>query len=209
MDPDQKLVLGILNKFQWHYHKYDICRLRFDQLFSFLKIEEQEVLLSICELDKAHLDELDALIPPANILINPYRYNLFARRFVRVTPDLWLAFSKMATDLRKATDQSIEIISGYRSPAYQSMIFVKKLYTHNNDTNLAKKWANLPGRSEHENYKKLAIDISDGGTKELSEISYEWLVIEAGSYGFTNSYPKTIKKVDISFEPWHWCFDQG
>lgn len=207
MQQDNKIIVEILRKFQWHFRTLDVCRLSFAELFNLLTIEQQRVLLSVCELDKDKVRELDTQVPAKNMLVVPYKASLYGRRFVRVTPSLWDSFCHMSVDLQRYNGKKIKIVSGYRSPAYQSLLYLKKIYRHNFDLEKTKRLIKLPGQSEHQDYKKLAVDIGDSKhTHILSKASYYWLLKNAAKYNFINSYPKDINKDGISFEPWHWRF---
>ena len=207
MPPEQSQILSMLRKFQWCNWKHDVCRLRFAELFGFLSDDQRSTLLQACELDESELKSLDATVPAKEALCSPYRFDIYSRRFVRVDPMLWKAFKRLSSDYQKAAGQSLVIISGYRSPAYQSMLYVNELQKHNFDARATRRVIMLPGKSEHQSNSRAAIDIANRGReKSLSDSSYRWLVSHAEQYGFFISYPKTTSHKSMEFEPWHWHF---
>ena len=65
-----------------------------------------------------------------------------------------------------------------------------------------------PGYSEQHSGR--AVDLGTMGCDALSEEFentkvYQWLVKNAGGFGFYLSYPRD-NPYGIDFEPWHWCY---
>ncbi len=115
------------------------------------------------------------------------------------------AFWKMHENLYMDTGKKLKIFSGYRSPAYQAIIFLKCLKENNFDFLRTAKRVAFPGYSEHGDPKKQAIDFAFTISFEKTR-EYKWLLQNANKYGFFLSYPKDNKD-GIMFEPWHWRFN--
>lgn len=106
------------------------------------------------------------------------------------------------------------LLSAYRSPYYQTGIFVRKIAE--NGIDFALKSTMLPGMSQHSDYHNCAIDITNIGDmngkieKENKTsinfeetIEYKWLLENANKFNFYQSYPRN-NKLGVIFEPWHW-----
>ena len=123
---------------------------------------------------------------------------------------VYTAYKKLNAALRKETGLSLLIQSGYRSPAYQLVLFFKWLEIHSWNFKRTATRAALPGWSEHGYPKKQAIDFmtksglgsSDKGNFEKTK-EYAWLLKNAKRFGFMLSYPRGNKD-GVIFEPWHW-----
>jgi D-alanyl-D-alanine carboxypeptidase len=100
-------------------------------------------------------------------------------------------------------------ISGFRTVAYQEMLYKKAIEKYGSEE-LAMRWVARPGTSEH--HTGLAIDLgsqddptSDVETSFETTGAFQWLVQNAGLFGFEMSYPKNNSR-GINYEPWHWRF---
>ncbi|MEO1591377.1 MAG: M15 family metallopeptidase [Cyanobacteria bacterium J06632_22] len=110
-----------------------------------------------------------------------------------------------------ASAQGVEImpISGFRSVTTQQTLFERQRQRKGSEAAAALVSA-PPGHSEH--HSGYAIDIADANqaTTDLEQIfettpTYQWLLVNAHSYGFEQSFPKNNRQ-GISFEPWHWRY---
>jgi hypothetical protein len=122
------------------------------------------------------------------------------------------AFTKMAKDLESEIGGKILIESGYRSSAYQAVVFLDILKDNGYNLQKTVKQVAIPGYSEHGTPSKLALDIqttegipSEDPDKYMATPEYEWLVANAGKYGFVLSLPKD-NPYGMLFEPWHWRY---
>ncbi|MFT8887201.1 MAG: M15 family metallopeptidase [Ethanoligenens sp.] len=128
--------------------------------------------------------------------------------------------TQMIHDARAAGVQLV-IYSGYRSMAYQTNNFDRKVSQYRADgygaSAASSKAATLvapPGTSEHES--GLAADIvSTDWLKKNSDLSdafdktdaFAWLEKHAADYGFILRYPKGKTSITgIEYEPWHWRY---
>jgi hypothetical protein len=149
---------------------------------------------------------------PYTIGTSPYSiWNVF------VSKEVDEAFSVLQAHVLEETDERLVIASGYRSSAYQLVIFLKNL--KENDWNIEKTLSivSLPGHSEHNQSTYHAIDVftehtpreSDGDISVLRTFSsskaFSWLRENGPSYGFTLSFPEH-NTVGMIYEPWHWLY---
>ena len=122
------------------------------------------------------------------------------------------AYKKMMKAMKKDLGRKLLIESGYRSPAYQLYTYLYYTPKHHYSLVETGHWVALPGYSEHGVPHRQAIDfINEEGVngedhpedfERLPE--YEWLLENAGRFGFKLSYPRAEK--GITFEPWHWRY---
>ncbi|MDR1327685.1 MAG: D-alanyl-D-alanine carboxypeptidase family protein [Heliobacteriaceae bacterium] len=125
---------------------------------------------------------------------------------IKVHPKCAENFIKMQKDARKE-GVSLNIISGFRSINYQKTVFAKKFIDKKNPTpeEMKKriKFSAPPGFSEHST--GLAIDINSLEQSFQNTKEYEWLLKNAGNYGFELSFSKNNSQ-NLGFEPWHWRY---
>lgn len=123
------------------------------------------------------------------------------------------AYQKMNRAMFEDIGRRVFIFSGYRSPAYQLVVFLETLEENNFDMKRTARRVALPGWSEHGNPKRQAIDFttfklrgkaSNNSAFERTK-EYRWLKKHAWQFGFRLSYPRG-DKLGVMFEPWHWHF---
>lgn len=120
------------------------------------------------------------------------------------------AFKKLNTALKKDLGRTINVISGYRSPAYQALILSVVLSENKWSVKKTLRRLTLPGCSEHGYPPHQAMDVApERGIKRLEDFDkteeYNWLLKNAHRFGFRLSYPKG-NKYGVMFEPWHWRY---
>lgn len=126
-----------------------------------------------------------------------------------------LAYKKLNDQLHKDTGRKLLIDSGYRSPAYQIVLFLRFLNLYEFDFEKTVKRVAIPGYSEHGFAKGQAVDFFtvDGIPNKENPMDFEetvefkWLLENANRFGFFLSYPRD-NKFGIMYEPWHWHFEQ-
>jgi len=99
------------------------------------------------------------------------------------------------------------IVSAFRSIARQSEIIEGKRRDGLSDEDIFRVNA-LPGLSEHHTGRALDLNTPDlPALEEEFEDSqaFQWLIQNAGHFGFELSYPRE-NKYGISYEPWHWFY---
>lgn len=131
-----------------------------------------------------------------------------------VPPGVFEAYLFMMNAMENATGKRLLIESGYRSSAYQLYLFIYYLSNHAYSVRETAKWVALPGYSEHGAPDHQALDFISkegiNGENNAAEFEalpeYQWLLKNAGKFGFVLSYPKNAGG-GITFEPWHWRRD--
>ncbi len=130
----------------------------------------------------------------------------FYQRPQRLTPAAFSAWSAMRA-AATAEGVSLFLISAFRGYQYQHDLIAAKMEKGQAIEEILRVNA-APGHSEHHSGR--AVDLGTLGCDALVEEfentkAYQWLVDNAGSFGFRLSYPRG-NPYGIAFEPWHWCF---
>ena len=202
----------------------DIQIINFNNLFRILDATEVKLIKMILEIHpkkygfKGEYHKITKV--PKNIVqIKRQKFTLNGKLQTLSTKYLpkpvYNAYIELNSALQSETGKKLLVDSGYRSPAYQALIFLYylKFYTFN-FKKVIKRVA-IPGYSEHGDPKGQAIDfmtlegIPSDEKPSLFEktVEYKWLTNNAAAFGFILSYPKNNKK-GIIFEPWHWHFQK-
>lgn len=104
--------------------------------------------------------------------------------------------------------------SGYRSPAYQIVIFVRLLATqYGGDIGKTIRHASPPAYSQHTIASRTAIDMqnidglpSDNNPDDFKDtVEYAWLQQHASAFDFYESWPEN-NEYGMRPEPWHWQY---
>jgi len=111
-------------------------------------------------------------------------------------------------------DRSLLILAGYRSPAFQVVVFINFL-NNNYDGSIAKtiRHASPPAYSQHTIASRAAIDFknidgfpSDKTPEDFKKtIEYEWLKKHANTFNFYESWQEG-NEFNMRAEPWHWQY---
>jgi len=101
----------------------------------------------------------------------------------------------------------LQLVSAYRSVAYQEGILRKKLEKGQAIDEILRVSA-APGFSEHHSGR--AVDITAPGFPALEKVfedseAFAWLGEHAARYGFRLSYPRGNPH-GVAYEPWHWAW---
>lgn len=209
----EKFKYGILNNFEW-----PIMTLK--DLFRILDKKETALIHKILDTnprDFGIAGEFFGIndIPKNLVVVKGQKYFISGEtRTVKpqyLPENILSAFRAMDKKMREDVELSINIQSGYRSPAYQLIVFFDNLYKKKWSLKETLKVAALPGWSEHHGYpKKQATDIAPvKGIQGLENFykteEYKWLLKNAEKFGFFLSFPEG-NKTGIKFEPWHWHY---
>lgn len=202
--------------------KGELPELTFEQLESALNSREQRFLRAFREL-KA--EEVGVTIPFVGLSQGRKDLVRLGGQKIRVkgeakelppqflTPHVDQAYQSMMDAMEMDIGKRLFVESGYRSSAYQLYLFIYYLSNHDYSIRETAKWVALPGFSEHGDPEHLALDFinADGINGEENAAEFEalpenqWLLKNAGRFGFTLSYPKSAS-VGITYEPWHWRY---
>lgn len=126
-------------------------------------------------------------------------------------------YERLNEHMRKDGLPGLLVGSGYRSPAYQMMVFLTYLSRsradgcYDFDLEATAKRVALPGYSEHADYQHPALDLltQTGSPDDINPLAFEetpeysWLTENAHDYGFYLTYPRG-NKMGVEYEPWHW-----
>jgi LAS superfamily LD-carboxypeptidase LdcB len=125
------------------------------------------------------------------------------------------ALERLNGAMQEAIGKQVLVESGYRSPAYQMMLFLTFLRDeYGYDIELTTKRVALPDYSEHSSFEAPALDVQSADALPVIDdpTSFElmpefvWLQQNAQQFGFRLSYPRDNDK-GVMYEPWHWRFD--
>jgi zinc D-Ala-D-Ala carboxypeptidase len=100
-------------------------------------------------------------------------------------------------------------VSGFRSIEEQKSLFNNQI-ERKGGIEAAAQYSAPAGHSEH--HTGYALDIADGNQPESDlkhdfemTAAYQWLLANAQTYQFEQSFPKDNQQ-GVSFEPWHWRY---
>ena len=111
-------------------------------------------------------------------------------------------------------NRKLLIVSCYRSPAYQVVVFINWLINgYHGDIAKTIRHASPPNYSQHAIASKAAIDFmnveglpSSGYPEDFKDtIEYEWLRRNASEFSFYESWPE-CNEFGMRAEPWHWQY---
>ncbi len=223
LHPDKKIVESFIRVLEnlKSLPENRVVIIKFSELYEHLTAQEKKLAERLLALDPEEYgisgNYLGMPPIPENLVkIDPQTYSwkeeekTIASQYL--PKNVFLAYSDMRKFMKKDLGKGILVKSGYRSPAYQLLTFVFRLYKNDCDLNATMKSVALPGYSEHHIPSRQAIDfITEDGIINGEEASfdetkeYEWMQENAKKCGFELSYPKNNKE-GIMFEPWHWRF---
>jgi hypothetical protein len=129
--------------------------------------------------------------------------------------DVHSAYRTMNRAMLRDIGRRVFVESGYRSQAYQCMLFLEYLAEDDLDIGKTVKRIAFPGYSEHGAPNFQAIDFITEDREDNSTANpvfektkeYQWLYTHAPEYGFLLSYPRG-NEWGVSFEPWHWHYNR-
>ncbi|MFH1385521.1 MAG: M15 family metallopeptidase [Patescibacteria group bacterium] len=194
----------------------------FDDLYSFLDRREKNLIDKICLVRPKEYGKNFTIfygIKPAPkdlVLIEKQEYFSAKDKKIKKVKTQYLpksafvAFIKMKKVMRKELETAINVISGYRSPAYQAAILFIVLFENRWNVKNTLRRLTLPGCSEHGYPLRQGMDVApEKGIENLEDFDqsdeYKWLLKNAKKFGFSLSYPKG-NKYGVMFEPWHWHY---
>ncbi len=199
-----------------------LSSLTFNELYAPLGEEDRAFLKSFQDLDAK---DLNVKIPyrgiatgdPGLIRIENQLIKMEGKEAIippqYLPKDVYEKYLAMMEMMQKDLGKRLYVESGYRSSAYQLYLFVFYLQNHDYSIKETVQWVALPGYSEHGSPEHQAIDFINGdgisGETDPKQFEvlpeYEWLLKNAGKFGFTESYPKDAS---TTYEPWHWRLDK-
>ncbi|MFH1046881.1 MAG: D-alanyl-D-alanine carboxypeptidase family protein [Patescibacteria group bacterium] len=216
-------ALAIVNRWKSSANRLII---RFDQLYNRLSPEQVAIVRRIILTDPRQLGFRGPFVglsaPPDNlVLVGGQEFKRIVggmRRIIApqyVPHPVLVAFRQLNRALcRECIGCRLLIESGYRSPAYQAVVFLQSLVRHDFDLLETARHVALPGFSEHSRPRRQALDlatplgssISGFGPDFAATREYAWLIRQAHRFRFVLSYPPD-NPFGITFEPWHWRYN--
>ena len=125
------------------------------------------------------------------------------------------AYLRLNDAMYERIGRRVLVESGYRSPAYQAIVFLRYLAEHDGDVRTAAARIAVPGYSEHGNPAMQGMDVrtretvfdEDGIAIPFGNtVEYRWLADTAKDFGFAESYPEG-NPWGVIPEPWHWRWE--
>jgi len=222
---DKKIINSILQK---AYKPKKIKNLRiisFSRLYKHLSKTEIELINNFLKLNPRKYGFKGKFfgvgkVPKNLVSIRNQKYNFSGKKEIieeqYLPQPVYMAFQRMNKVLDGETGRKLLIDSGYRSPAYQTILFLYYLKLHEFNFLRTAQGVAFPGYSEHGNPERQAIDFitidsvpSDGKSSGFEKTKeFKWLIKNASKFGFYLSYSKNNKD-GVMYEPWHWHFLLG
>lgn len=203
------IVISILNKFQTEYKNFGLPFLSYEELFTLLTSDETVFIEKLCENNQQLISDQNTKSINKLEFVVPNN-DSYSKRFVRIHKVMYVPLLNMRTSLDADIKEGITVVSGYRSPAYQTLILLKELYVRDFDMIATLKSVQKPGFSEHglPMYHAVDIDLKNTISTRFDKTNaYKWMLERAGDFGFTQSYSKE-NQTGIMFEPWHWQYNK-
>lgn len=199
------------------------AKLTLDQLKRALPPRQVQIVDTILNLDPSdfgiHIPRFGlesvprelVAVPEQRYLVDGQHQSLIGRY---VPKAVYEAFEQMARAFaHEHPGRQLLVESGYRSPAFQVIVFVQWLALYEYDLAKTIRHASPPAYSQHCLATNTAIDIMniDGLPTDTdpeafqSTIEYHWLKQHAHSYHFVESMPQNGQS-GMRYEPWHWQY---
>ena len=218
---DKEIISSILAKVDGRPRAKIIS---FQRLFGKLNSKEKEFVKKFLMIDPRRHGFKGASLGMTRIPVNlvVLKKQIYALRRGRVAVDeqyvprpVFDAYRKLNQALKKETGKKLLIGSGYRSPAYQVIIFFRYLKFYGFDFSKTIKRVALPEYSEHCMPQRQALDFltTEGIPTDERPFDFEetkeycWLRKNAQQFGFFLSYPRGNRD-GMAYEPWHWRFEK-
>lgn len=221
---DPTVVKSILDKLgrDDRYTPESLATVSFDELYKRLTPKEVKTFQQLLGLKPKELGFLGPYVsiegPPTDLVT--ITGQSFKREGIKeaiatkyLPKSVWEAFQRMQRAIDRDIGSRLMVESGYRSPAYQALLFLTYLERSKFDIKYVASGVALPGYSQHGDPINTAIDVinQDGiPTEEEPHLfantkEYEWLIENAKTYNFHLSYPEG-NEFGVKFEPWHWRY---
>ena len=179
-----------------------------DQMFDILTISGDgrrvcERILSFCE-PVSHWPEDSSCFSEMRIIKGVLSFE----PAVYIPEPAYRQFIFLNEDLKKEMRHGLEITSGYQAIGFRLIVFLAYFYDEEWDFQATIKKIVLPGKSQHADFKKPALDFRVEGGNGIcfaDSDQFEWLRENAERYGFAIPYDYNNKE-GISFSPWHWRY---
>ena len=219
----RKTIKSIVKKVKGGAWIEDLRIISFPRLFSYLDKTEIALVKKFLELDPrtyGFKGKFFSIInSPKDIIVVKEQLYTFQQESKAISEQylpraVYNAYQKLNRAYKQETGGEILFNSGYRSPAYQVVVFLDYLKYHQFDFPKTAERIAFPGYSEHGAPERQALDFMTMQGIPSEKISipfdktkeYRWLQKNAHKFGFYLSYPKNNEN-GIMYEPWHWHFE--
>lgn len=219
---NKKLVESILEKIEKEKDKKGFRVVTFDKLFDLLNKNEVDFIQELLKLDLLKYGFKGKFfgihnVPNNLVEVKNQQYKLNSNLKDIDTQYLpqegFNAYESLNKNLYKDIKKKLLVLSGYRSPAYQTFVFLWYLKFYKFDFAKTIKRAAIPGYSEHGFPDRQAIDFitETGQPSEDNPLDFEktaeykWLKEYAEKFSFYETNPPN-NKLGTMYEPWHWAF---
>lgn len=221
---DPEIVKTILKKIDRPNAIKDLRLITFSKLYKFLEKDERLAIKKFLSLDPRRYGFKGKFFGIQNVpsdIVKIRKQRFFHKGRAKTINEqllpgtVYKAYRHLNSAIKKDIGKSLLVASGYRSPAYQIIVFLSSFEYTGFDFRKTVRWAAFPGYSEHSNPQRQAIDfMTEEGVPEDDDllkfgktIEFKWLIRNANKFGFYLSYPKKNKD-GVMYEPWHWHFEK-
>jgi LAS superfamily LD-carboxypeptidase LdcB len=219
---DIKITDSILEKAEPEKMKSAFRVVTFDNFYKLFNDEEKKFIKQILAIDpntygfKGRSFGISD-VPQDLVEITEQKYQLSGTEQIIDTQYLpkkvYDAYQELNQSLFKKEKKNLLILSGYRSPAYQTFVFLWYLKSYEFNLQKTIKRAALPGYSEHGFPKRQAIDFITEEGKPSEEnpedfehtVEFNWLKENANKFKFYLTNPRE-NELGTMYEPWHWAY---
>ena len=219
---EKQIGAGLYKKLVKQKNNLKMPVISFDYLYSVLNRKEKNLIDKICSVEPKDYGKNFTVfygikpVPKDIVAIENQKYFSAKSKKIEMVrtqylpKPVYVAFLKMKQSMKKDLETTINVVSGYRSPAYQAVLLFANLFRNKWNMRATLRRLTLPGCSEHGYPPRQAVDIGPENKIKKSEDfdqtkEYKWLQKNAKKFGFSLSYPKG-NKYGVIFEPWHWHY---
>ncbi|MEK7552964.1 MAG: D-alanyl-D-alanine carboxypeptidase family protein [Patescibacteria group bacterium] len=219
---EKEVAVSVLEKMERLKRKRELRLIGFEALFELLDRDEKALVKKIRDLNPAVYGFKGPYlgrppVPKNLVALRRQKYEKNGENKKIETQYLpqpvYLAYRKLNAALHRDTGKKLLVASGYRSPAYQAIVFLRYLVVNKFNVRKTARGVAIPGFSQHGYPAEQALDflIASGlpnnwkPTAFARSAEYRWLLAKAARFGFYLSYPRN-NPWGVMFEPWHWQF---
>jgi len=217
---DIEHIFSILKKIEKEKIKREVRIIGFDVLRTLVSSHEWKIIQRVRKIDpRKHgfkgpyfgIEKVPAQLVAIKNQKYTYKKSIKKIETQYLPRNVYRIYKKLQDALHRELGSRLFIESGYRSPAFQVILFLHYLQFYGFNFNKTVRRVAVPGYSEHCSPRNQAMDIitsrgipSDTKPLDFSKTKeYAWLLEHAHEYGFHQSYPRN-NKLGVMFEPWHW-----
>lgn len=220
---DREHISTIIEKLKARRNDMDLRIMSFDDLYALLTKPEAVVIEKLLKLKPSNYGFKGGFLGVSDVPSDLVR--ITGQKYVDIDEEkiigtqflpksIFDAYTELNRAMKADIGEQVLVNSGYRSPAYQIVVFIEIL--KKNEYNVAETASRvaLPGYSQHGYPRAQAMDvmptrIPEGYAEDLESFTrtpqYKWFKANATRFGFVESYPKG-NDLGVIYEPWHWQY---